>query len=120
MSVIAIAPGYHGEMKDSVDRFHGQQLLNVLWEDHLLFAWPMCVPLPPQMPFAALVSQVLPGIFGSHPDFARIDWATVEWRIGLRPFTPDPERGLADNGLVHKALLRFRTPGLRGIGGTCN
>ena len=80
----------------------------------------MCLPLPAAMPFGALLSEVLPGVYGSHPDFERIDWTTVVWFDSGKPFVPDAAKSLADNGLVHKSAIRFRTPGLRGIEGSCS
>ena len=115
MSVVALAPGYTGTVADSEDRFHGNRLLYIGWEDHLLFCSPVCLPLPAAMPFGALLSDVLPG---SHPDFEKIDWAATQWFDSGKPFTPDAAKSLADNGLVHKSAIRFRTPGLNGIKGS--
>lgn len=120
MPVVALNPGYTGTVADTEDRFHGNRLLYIGWEDHLLFCAPVCLPLPPAMPFGALIQDVLPGVYGSHPDFAQIDWTKVEWLDSGKPFTPDPAKSLADNGLGHKSAIRFRTPGLRGIGGSCS
>jgi len=120
MSTIAYTADYHGEMKDTVDKFHGNQLLNIGWDRHLLFASPMCVPVPPDMPFGALIENVLPTLFGAHPDFARINWADVRWLRSAEAFVPDFEKSLRDNGLCHKAVLRMQTPQLHGIGGTGN
>ena len=50
-------------------------LLYIGWEDHLMFCAPFCLPLPPDTPFGALSAAVLPGIYGYHPDFAKIDWS---------------------------------------------
>ena len=118
MAVIALKPGYTGPVADTEDKFHGNRLLYIGWDDHLLFCAPMCVPMPPSMPFGALVKDVLPGLYGSHPDFERIDWSKAEWRDSGKPFKPDFDKSLADNGLVHKSAIRFRTPGLNGIGGS--
>ena len=65
-----------------------------------------------------MVENVLPGIYGYHPDFARIDWRRVEWLRGGVPWEPDLDRTLEENGLGHKDVIRFRTPGLDGIGGS--
>lgn len=119
MSVRAIRPGYHGDMKDTVEHFHGQQLLSLCWDEHLLYATPMCIPVPPQMPFGALVQQVLPQLYGQHPQFKEVDWSTVQWSREGQPFTPDLQASLADNGIGHKAFLRFRTPGQHGLAGAC-
>ena len=102
-------------MKDTVDKFHGNQLLGIGWDRHLMYATPMCIPVPPQMPFGALVTDVLPGLYGQHPDFSGIDWKTVEWLRSGEPFEPEMEKSLTDNGIGHKALVRFRTPGLEGL-----
>lgn len=117
MPVTAIKPGYHGEFKDRVENFHGQQLLNVCWEKHTMFGWPMCIPVAPEMPFGALIDQVLPGIYGSHPDFTRIDWSAAQWSTADGAFVPESGRSIADHGLRHKQQIRFRTPGLDGLNG---
>lgn len=118
MSVTALKP-YRFPPKDTVDKFPAP-LLYIGWEDHLMFCAPFCLPLPPDTPFGALREAVLPGIYGYHPDFARIDWDRVEWFKSGQPWTPDPARSLADNGLAHKDVIRFRTPGLTGINGSCS
>lgn len=118
MAVVALHPGYSGPVQDTEDKFHGNRLLYLCWDGHLLFCAPVALPLPPAMPFGALLAEVLPGVYGSHPDFAHIDWTRVRWTHGSVPFKPDPARSLADNGLVHKSVLRFETPGLTGLGGS--
>lgn len=120
MSVIAIQPGYTGEVKDRVENFHGKQLLYIGWEDHLMYCAPLCIPVPPDLPFAALTSEIIPGLYAAHPDVSRIDWAQAEWFSSGQPFVPQPQRSLAENGLGHKAVLRLRTPGLRGLQDSCN
>ncbi len=120
MAVVALKPGYTGPVADTEDKFHGKRLLYIGWDEHLLFCAPVCLPLPPTMPFGALLSEVLPGIYGSHPDFEKIDWSKALWVDSGKPFKPDPAKSLADNGLVHKSVIRFRTPGLHGIKGSCS
>lgn len=120
MPVNALNPGYTGELADAEDRFHGQRLLYIGWDHHLMFCSPVCVPVPADMRFGALVDQLLPGLYGSHPDFAAIDWSRVQWRHGSEPFQPDGARSLAENGLVHKSAITLSTPGLAGIGSSCN
>jgi phenol hydroxylase P4 protein len=118
MSVTSVKP-YDFAPQDTVDQFPAP-LLYIGWEDHLLFCAPFCLPLPPDMPFGAIGQAVLPGIYGYHPDWAQIDWAKVEWLKSGKPFSPDPSKSLAENGLKHKDVIRFRTPGLNGIKGTCS
>lgn len=119
MAVVAIKD-YDFPPADAVDKFNGAQLLYIGWEDHLLFCAPFAFPFPSTMRFGDLIEQVLPGSFGYHPDFARIDWTQVEWFKSGKPFTPDFEQSLAGNGLRHKDVIRFRTPGLTGIKGSCS
>jgi len=114
MSVKAIHADYHGEFKDALDKFGDKQLLNICWEKHTMMGWPMCVPLSPHTPFRALIDEVLPMIYAVHPDFSKIKWSEVQWSTSKGPFTPHPDKSLAEHGLRHKQQIRFRTPGLDG------
>jgi phenol hydroxylase P4 protein len=118
MSVVALHK-YEIPARDGRENFPAP-LLYIGWEEHLMFCAPFCLPLPPNLPFGALATAVLPGVYGDHPDFARIDWAKVQWFKSGQPWTPDPAKSLAANGLGHKDVIRFRTPGLTGIRGTCS
>lgn len=120
MSVIALKPGYTGEIKDRLENFHGQQLLYIGWEDHLMYCAPRCIPVPATLPFGALTTEIIPSLHPAHPDTAKIDWTRVEWFSSGKPFKPDSSKSLSENGLGHKAALRFRTPGLTGIQGSCS
>lgn len=114
---LATLDTYDFPAKDKRENFPAP-LLYIGWEDHMSFCSPVCVPLPGDTPFGALTEQVLPGIYGQHPDFARIDWAQAEWFRSGQAWRPDPALSLADNGLGHKDVIRFRTPGLTGIEGS--
>ena len=120
MPVIALNEGYTGEIRDRVENFHGKQLLFVGWEDHLMFCAPHCIPVTPSTPFRTLVEEMLPAMYSSHPDWLSVDLNKAEWFRSGVPFTPDFDRTLQENGLGHKAVIRFRTPGLTGIGGSCS
>jgi len=100
--------------KDSLDKFHGNQLVYIGWDDHLSFCSANAYPFPPAMPFGALTAEVLPSIHAIHPDFSSIDWATVEWTLDGERFNPDMDKSLADNGVGHKSLIQFKTPNLNG------
>jgi phenol hydroxylase P4 protein len=43
----------------------------------------------------------------------------VQWFCGDKMFTPKPNKTLAEHGFTHKSVLRFRTPGLEGLRGSC-
>ncbi|MBE9548789.1 MAG: phenol hydroxylase subunit P4 [Proteobacteria bacterium] len=117
MSVLSIGE-YEGTVMDNVERFHGNQLVYINWEKHLFFCAPHAFPLPPDMPFAAFVGELLPATYSAHPDWEKIDWSSVEWLLDGEAFTPDMDASLKDNGVGHKSCLRFTTPGLTGIGGS--
>lgn len=116
MSVRAVGT-YTWPARDDVRQF-ATPLLYVGWDEHLMFCAPVCLALAPDLPFAALVEQILPQVFGEHPDFARIDWNEALWFKSGAAWRPDPRRSLRDNGLRHKDVLRLRTPGLHGIAGS--
>lgn len=123
MAEVAAVKEYRFAPADALEKFHGNQLVYIGWDQHLMFCAPFCFPLPPGMPFGALVEAVMPGAFGYHPDFKQIDWSTVQWLKGNgtaagEPFTPDMGKSLAENGIGHKTAIRFRTPGLNGIKGS--
>ena len=118
MTTLSVRP-YPLRQQDTQDKFPAP-LLYVGWEDHLMFCAPFCVPLPPTMKFGDMLAGALPGMFGAHPDFAAIDWSQAEWFKSGKPFQPDAAKSLAENGLVHKDVIRFRTPGLNGLQGSCS
>ena len=117
MAVQAIVPDYTGEIKDKVENFHGNQVVYVGWDGHLMFPAAFAWPLPPDMPFAALRDQVMAESFGLHPEWSQINWDQAQWTLDGAAFTPDASKGLAEQGIGHKSLLRFVTPGLNGYKG---
>lgn len=116
MATIALDPAYAEkiDIRDREENFHGNQVVYIHWEDHLSFCAALAFPLPKDMPFAALTGEIIPGHYRAHPDCAAIDWERVEWTLDGEAFTPDPAATLAENGIGHKSLLRFTTPGLDG------
>jgi len=44
----------------------------------------------------------------------------VQWFKSGQPWHPRWDESLDENGLRHKDVLRFRTPGLTGIAGSCS
>lgn len=117
MAVQAIKE-YAGEVKDSVDRFHGMQLLYIGWDDHLMYCAPLAFLFPPTLRFSELCERVLPQAYRAHPDWAKVDLAAARWLKSGQPWQPDPNKTLAELGLKHKDALRLVTPDLKGIRGT--
>lgn len=117
MAMTAVYGNYDGPIADAVENFHGNQLVYVAWDQHLMFPVAAALPLPPQMPFGALVKEVLPSLYAVHPDFEKIDWDKAKWKLDGNSFLPNLAASLADNGVGHKSLIRLATPGLNGVGG---
>ena len=101
--------------QDTEDKFHGKHLLYLHWENHPMFAAPFCIPVPRTLPFGAVIMEVLPELYGEHPEFEDIDWKSVQWFNSNKRFSPDIGKSLEHHGIGHKSLIRFRTPALDGI-----
>ena len=117
MSVTAIG-SYSHSPHDTADRFSAP-LLYVAWDEHMMFAAPAVVPLSMHTSMADVQAKLLPSLYSEHPDFKRIQWSQVQWFCGGKMFMPNPNRTLAEHGFKHKSVLRFRTPGLEGLRGSC-
>lgn len=105
---------------DSMDKFHGNQLLYIGWDDHLMFCAPFAYCLLPDMRFGEICEKLLPHSFGYHPDWQKVDLTKAVWLKSGKPWQPDMNKTLAELGLRHKDALRFQTPGLKGIAGSCS
>ncbi len=116
MSVTAIQD-YVGKPLDTVANFHGNQLVYVCWDKHLMYAAPSIFAVPPTMKFQEFLSTVLAPVIQGHPDAPKIDWKKTEWEKGDKPWIPSFEKSLVENDVAHKEYLRFRTPGLNGYKG---
>lgn len=114
MPVHAITPDYHGDIKDARENYHGNIMVFIGWDHHLLFCASKAIPLPPDMTFAQLIEQVMPDAFGQHPEFKEINWETATWLLDGKAFTPEMNKGLEAQGVGHKSLIRFATPELKG------
>jgi phenol hydroxylase P4 protein len=114
MSVKSIGD-YPALVQDNVENFHGNQLVYVGWDHHLMIDSPRAFPLPPDMPFGALVSEVLPAAYAPHPEWTEVDLAQAHWLLDGESFIPRMDASLSDNGIGHKSVVRFKTPGLNGI-----
>lgn len=118
MAVAAITKDYMGDRRDRVENFHGNQLVYLGWDDHLMFCSPVAVALPPDMPFRKLIEETIPGAYDKHPDFERIDWEQVQWHLNGESFNPQLDKSLIEQGIDHKSIIRMATPGLVGIKGS--
>lgn len=105
---------------DQQENFHGHQLLYVGWDRHLMYCAPFALLVAPAQTFAELIDQVIKPAIAAHPDSAVADLRGATWYLNDQPFQPDFDASLEANGLRHKDMLRFDTPGLNGIAGSCS
>lgn len=119
MAVVALAPDYekHIEFRDAERNFHGNRLFYIQWQDHQSYAAPAALALPPSLNFGELLRDIVAPLYAAHPDLAQIDWTKAIFEIDGERKKPDFSRNLDENGLVHKSLIRFWTPGLDGFRG---
>lgn len=117
MSTNALKSDYHGDVKDAKANFGGNILVYIGWDHHLLFCASRAFPLQPEMPFAAIIENVMPEAFSQHPEYTQIDWSKAQWLLNNQPFTPDFNASIESQGFDHKSLLRFKTPELQGFAG---
>lgn len=110
MSVQALAPGYKVEPRDLQKNFHGNQLIYVGWDHHLMFCSAFTFPVSPEMTFAEMKDNVMAGAFAPHPMYADIDWNAATWLLNDEKFQPQADVALKDQGITHKSVLRFQTP----------
>jgi phenol/toluene 2-monooxygenase (NADH) P4/A4 len=106
---------YIGIARDQVQNFNGKQIVYVCWEQHMLFATPLMLVVEPGMLLGDMVQNIVKTLIQADPDAAAVDLTQVEWQKSGKPWTPDFSVSLAANGIVHKAQLLFRTPGLNSL-----
>ncbi|WP_417583768.1 phenol hydroxylase subunit P4 [Nitrincola sp.] len=117
MSVTAITPDYKVPALDRFENFHGNQIVYVGWDHHLMFCSAFAYALPPTTTFAELRDQIMPEAFGEHAEFTQVNWNTATWLLDNQPFTPALDKSFQEQGIGHKSLLRFQTPELTGFQG---
>jgi phenol hydroxylase P4 protein len=72
---------YEAQPLDRQENFHGLQLVYLCWEKHLMFCAPFTFPLPPAMPFADFIEQVVKPSISQHPDAKQVDFSQALWRL---------------------------------------
>ena len=103
-------------MKDKIENFHGNQLVFIYWHAHRVVCSPRAFPLPPEMTFGALLSDIIPICYKIEPDFEHLDFDKTEviWEVDGKIITPDFSKSLKENGVGHKSFITFTTPSLTG------
>lgn len=103
-------------IKDSVEKFNGNQLVLIYWQGRFLEGSVKSFPLPPEMPFGAIASDIIPAIYKIEPSFKDLDFDKTEviWEIDGKVVTPDFSKSLKENGVGHKSFIKLITPTLSG------
>lgn len=114
MAVVSIGL-YDFPPADRVENYGGDINLYCCWEQHLLIPCPAAYRLPPTITLRDFLTQMFAPDHAHHPEFARVDFAAVEWTLDGKPWQPALDRSLADNGVTHMSYLSFRSPGLEGF-----
>ncbi len=93
---------------DRQENFGDDQLVYVYWENNPMMSAPAAFRAPRTIGFGDFVSQIVAPWAGSDPDFEA--WKMTDWRLFDADLdVSDPDVTLADLGVGHKGLLRFRT-----------
>ncbi|RXK13399.1 phenol hydroxylase [Halarcobacter mediterraneus] len=103
-------------MKDSVENFNGNQVVYLYWYGHRVVSSPRAFPLPPEMPFGAIISDLIPITYKVEPDYEDLDFENLEviWEVDGKVIEPDFSKSLKENGVGHKSFIQFTTPTLTG------
>ncbi|QBM78138.1 phenol hydroxylase (plasmid) [Sphingomonas sp. AAP5] len=109
MALASLNPGYSGPTRDKVENFNGAQLVYVHWEGHLNFCAGITLPLPPETPFGALASEILPSLYSADPKWRSDELETARWSLDGEDWAPDAGKTLGEQGVGHKSLIRFWT-----------
>jgi phenol hydroxylase P4 protein len=106
MSIKALGD-YDFPAKDRQEVYGDDQLVNVFWEGNMLFCAAACFRAPRAMPWGDFKAKMIDPWASADPDY-RPD-AAVKWHKDDKPFAPKPEQTLAELGIPHKGLVKFRT-----------
>lgn len=115
MSVKSISE-YIAVSQDVKEKFNGNQLNYVCWDHHLLFASAFLLFVSPDVLFKDMVNDTLVPLLQPDPEAKNINWSTAKWLKANESWTPDFDKTLAENGIVHKDQLRFQTDELPALG----
>lgn len=107
MTVKAIGP-YDFPARDRQELFGDGQLVNVLWEGNIFLCSAACFRVPTSMPWSDFKSQMIDPWASGDPDYE--PHRATQWRRDDEPIDPGPQQTLAELGVPHKGLIRFRVP----------
>lgn len=117
MPVVSIG-AYDFPWADRAENYGTDINIYCCWEHHLLIPCPAAYRLPPDITLRDFLERVFRPDHDHHPDYAKIDYATLVWTHDGQPWQPRLDANLRDNGVTHMSYLSFRAPGLDGLNGS--
>lgn len=118
MSVKAISD-YQAESMDTVDKFHGKQVVYFYWKYQLIFCAAFAFLVDPSMSFENMLKNVVLPAIAEHPEADKIDFNTAQWFLNGDVAQFSMTSNLSGNGIDHKSLITF-IPDLHGIQSSSN
>lgn len=117
MTVKAISE-YSADPMDTVDKFHGMQIMYIYWANHLMFCASFAFLVEPDMSFEMMLKNTFIPAVVNHPESEYIDFNIARWMLNGVEFKPSMQLSLRENGVDHKSLITFITPELHGLNGS--
>ena len=98
---------YNWPSRSAAELYGDAQLVHVWWNGNPYFVSAATFPFPKEMPFGAMVNEVLKGFFSADPDFVPESLDTAKWKIDHQDVDVDMNASLVANGVGHKSLVEF-------------
>lgn len=120
MTVKHLGDHYDFVSENRAERYGGDINFYIQWERHLMYACPSAYRAPVDMTLRTFMEDLFKPDYAAHPDTAKLDIETLEWRLDQQPWQPDLDQSLAANGIGHMSYVQVRSPGLDGMHGVGN
>lgn len=103
---------------DRVENYGGNINIYCCWEHHLLVPCPAAYPLSPDITLREFLRDQFVPDHDHHPECAKLAFDALRWTLDGKPWTPDLDKSLRDNGVTHMSYLSFYQSGLDGVNGS--
>ena len=102
---------------DQLENYGGDINLYCCWEHHLLVPMAAAYRLPPDITLRAFLDEMFGPDHNHHPEWPLVDYTKLRWKHDSKPWQPELDKTLRENGVTHMSYLSFYQPGLDGING---
>ena len=120
MAIPHLGDSYDFPSANREERYGGDINFYIQWQRHLLFACPSAYRAPVDMNFREFLENLFRPDYAVHPDTAKLDFDQCVWLHDQKPWQPDFNLSLKDNGIGHMSFVQFSSPGLEGMHGVGN